>query len=153
MQECFGIEVINNHEQINLLEEIQQLVTLVDYNEMDFFIVPSLSDAKTIVELYDAIEISTQIMPLFRMLNSEKMELFEDYGFTLSSQCYLMKEMVIPFTIIGGEEKQIEMALLQFQEHLIAIEKGEVFFYFIDQSLMDLIKGIAYSYDIEVSLF
>ncbi len=77
-----------------------------------------------------------------------------DYGFVSSSNhTYLYKEMAVPFRIDHGNEEEIKMAMLQMEEHIIAIDESvNPFIYFADRQQGDLIKQIASAYQVSVTL-
>ncbi|WP_264738547.1 hypothetical protein [Cytobacillus firmus] len=81
-----------------------------------------------------------------------KGETFNDYALETDSGFCLFTELLSAFTITGGSEEDIRMAVYQFQEHLVFTAKEEVpLVYFSELHLKDLIIGIAEAYDIQVS--
>ncbi|MFS1517931.1 hypothetical protein V1503_16015 [Bacillus sp. SCS-151] len=80
--------------------------------------------------------------------------IFTDYGFiSEKGKYYIYKDMVSPFTVKSGKPQQIEMALIEINEFVVAIEDGQKIIYFVDKQHIELICGIAKAYDIEVSFF
>ncbi len=75
---------------------------------------------------------------------------FDDYGFHSMSGHYLLENMTTKFTIVQGSKKDIEMALLQFDEHLIAKDEA---FYYVDFHYRELIENIAKAYNISIRFF
>ncbi|HZG60507.1 MAG TPA: hypothetical protein VEY68_08595 [Anoxybacillus sp.] len=104
----------------------------------------------------------TQLLPtnietysLLELDHPELTDLFSDYGF-LSEQgrAYLYQEAVIAFSIIDGDATEISMALLQYEEYLIAKEQcNNETIYFMDKTYEDLIKKVAAAYDINIRIF
>ncbi|MBX9973020.1 hypothetical protein [Cytobacillus firmus] len=81
-----------------------------------------------------------------------KGDTFDDYAIETDSGFCLFTELLSAFTITGGSEEDIRMAVYQFQEHLVFTAKEEVpLVYFSELHLKDLIIGIAEAYDIQVS--
>ncbi|MDM5229180.1 hypothetical protein QUF73_24020 [Cytobacillus sp. NJ13] len=93
-----------------------------------------------------------EFFKLFYINSGVKGDTFNDYAIETDSGFCLFTELLSAFTITGGSEEDIRMALYQFQEHLVFTAKEEVpLVYFSELHLKDLIIGIAEAYDIQVS--
>ena len=77
---------------------------------------------------------------------------FFDYGFSADSIAYLYKDYLSAFKINGESDIQIEMALLQLEEHLTftSISGGNQRIYFANSQFNELIQGIVKAYRVEV---
>jgi hypothetical protein len=107
-------------------------------------------------------EPSTQLLPtnietysLLELEHPELTDLFSDYGFiSEQGRTYLYQETVIAFSIVDGDAAEIDMALLQYEEYLIAKEHcNNETIYFMDKTYEDLIKKVAAAYDINIHIF
>ncbi|MBA2869902.1 hypothetical protein HNQ85_000160 [Anoxybacillus calidus] len=107
-------------------------------------------------------ESSIQLLPsnietysLLELENPERTDLFNDYGFiSEQGRTYLYQETVIAFSIVEGDATEIAMALLQYEEYLIAKEHcNNEIIYFMDKTYEDLIKKVAAAYDINIHIF
>jgi hypothetical protein len=75
-------------------------------------------------------------------------EVFFDYGFHAEDSFYLYIEDLAAFKISDGNTIQIEMALLQLEEHLVFKADGGIFFTISHYT--ELIKGIVRAYEAKV---
>ncbi|RAK22379.1 hypothetical protein B0I26_102373 [Anoxybacillus vitaminiphilus] len=107
-------------------------------------------------------EPSTQLLPanietysLLELNNPELTDLFGDYGFiSEQGRAYLYQETVIAFAVVDGDATEIDMALLQYEEYLIAKEHcNNETIYFMDKTYEGLIKKVAAAYDINIRIF
>lgn len=95
-------------------------------------------------------EDSTEAIPLLLIQPYKTSPLFEDYGFfSESGKCYLYLDMICAFSIKKGDQKQINMFLLQAEEELIAIENENDSVYFFSQHNKPLILKWASSYQVK----
>jgi hypothetical protein len=93
---------------------------------------------------------SNEAIPLLLIKPYKTSLLFEDYGFfSESGKCYLYLDMICAFSVKEGDQKQIEMFLLQAEEELIAIEKETEAIYFFSQHNKLLILKWAASYQVK----
>ncbi|KON87059.1 hypothetical protein AF332_09715 [Sporosarcina globispora] len=88
---------------------------------------------------------------LYYIKSGEKGETFNDFAIEIDSGSCLFTEPLCAFTITGGHSEDIQMAVYQFQEHLVFTAKEDKMVYFSELHLKDLIIGIAEAYDIQVS--
>jgi hypothetical protein len=104
----------------------------------------------------------TQLLPtnietysLLELEHPELTDLFSDYGFiSEQGRAYLYQDTVIAFSIVAGDATEIAMALLQYEEYLIAMEHcNNKTIYFMDKTYEDLIKKVAAAYDINIHIF
>jgi hypothetical protein len=95
-------------------------------------------------------EDSNEAIPLLLIQPSRTSLLFEDYGFfSESGKCYLYHDMICAFSVKVGDQKQIDMFLLQAEEELIAVEKATESIYFFSQHHKPLILKWASSYQVK----
>lgn len=95
-------------------------------------------------------EDSTEAIPLLLIQPSKTSLLFEDYGFfSESGKCYLYLDMICAFSVKEGDQKQIDMFLLQAEEELIAVENETDSVYFFSQHHKPLILKWASSYQVK----
>jgi len=147
MIERFGFEITN----FSISSELQELVLdrdehlLIINKENIDELISSLPSQASILDNYSLIELQ----------NAELMPLFSDYGFISSNnRTYLFKEAILAFSITSGDTIEIEMALLQFEEYLIAkVLQNNESVYFVDKNYKDLIIKVASAYDINVHIF
>lgn len=137
-----------------LIKEIASLATIIDRDEQLLIV----ATAKEALKLQDYLISKNQFEDFFLLLelhNPETKETTYDYGIhSLQEKDYLFLEMVSVFTIENGTKEQIEMALYQFEEHLLCTDTIESKkYYYIDRNFIELINGISHAYDIEVSFF
>lgn len=78
----------------------------------------------------------------------ESMGDFCDYGFSVNDSTFLYRDEISAFSFTGGEPVQIEMALLQLEEHLIYTATNRI--YFSPRHYNELIQGIVKAYRVEV---
>ena len=94
---------------------------------------------------------STEAIPLLLIKPCKTSLLFEDYGFfSESGKCYLYLDMICAFSIKGGDQKQIDMFLLQAEEELIAVENETNSIYFFSKHNKPLILKWASSYEVNL---
>ncbi|UQD52735.1 hypothetical protein C0971_12360 [Bacillus methanolicus] len=117
------------------------------------FIFDSLIEAELAKEILNEGEIFEEWHNLIVFSDGQEGECFFDYGFiTGSNQIYLFKDLLCAFSICSADEKMIEMANYQLDEHLIfktITNEGEI--YFTDRQNDELVERICQAYDIEVS--
>ncbi|MEH7345522.1 hypothetical protein V7122_16835 [Bacillus sp. JJ1532] len=143
-----------------IMEEVPNFkaIILSDTNVFDFietiFIYESEKDAvESKILLLEAGLFENQF-ELIQLTPGVIGDTFTDFGFITNSHTFLLKEMVCGFSICGGANEAIQMALFQLEEHLIFnTENEKAAIYFVEHHLKDLVKGIANAYDIEVSFF
>jgi hypothetical protein len=95
-------------------------------------------------------EDSTEAIPLLLIQPCKTSLLFEDYGFfSESGKCYLYLDMICAFSVKEGDQKQIDMFLLQAEEELIAVENEAYSVYFFSRHNKPLILKWASSYQVK----
>lgn len=132
-----------------LIKKTAELVEAID-RDGKLVIVAHKEEADTLVEYYSDKNAFGERYTLVQLSNSTKASSsLTDYGFTSqTNNHYLYRNMVTGFSISKGDKEQIEMALLQIEEHLIATD-GNVFY--VDIMQKELMEGIARAYEIELS--
>lgn len=73
---------------------------------------------------------------------------FYDYGFNICTDTYLYSNDLLAFRITDGSDTQIEMALIQLEEHLVYTSSEDI--YFTINHYTDLILGIVKAYEVKV---
>lgn len=106
------------------------------------------SDADETVKLLREAELLEEIHTLLKIDFGKAGEDFFDYGFFSEEATFLFADQLSAFELSGADKKQMEMALIQIEEHLTFQASGDIFF--ISKHYNDLIKGIVRAYNIEV---
>jgi hypothetical protein len=156
MKVCYGVEMKISKQKFpgytaQIIKKTAELVNVID-RDNQLVIIESKKEAENLAAFYEEKELLENQLILFKLEQTETTDLFFDYGFFSTNNCtYLYEETSLPFTIKNGELKQIEMALLQIEEHLIAKEKEEHTLYYIDRHHKELIEKYASAYKITIS--
>ncbi|MBA2873467.1 hypothetical protein [Thermaerobacillus caldiproteolyticus] len=97
----------------------------------------------------------TDIERLIEVENTEFTDLFNDYGFiSEEGRAYIYQNAVTAFSVIDGDQTEIEMMILQLDEYLIAKEKNEKeTIYFIGRHHEELLMKVAAAYNVTVHIF
>ncbi|WP_377888521.1 hypothetical protein [Alkalihalobacillus sp. R86527] len=132
-----------------LVKKTSELVNAID-RDGKLVIVADKDEADSLVDYYTSKNAMGERYTLTLLSQQSKPTPFlTDYGFTSqNNRDYLYENMVTPFSISKGDDEQIEMALLQIEEHLIATDKNIMF---VDMMQKELMEGIARAYQIELS--
>ncbi|MBD1378876.1 hypothetical protein [Metabacillus arenae] len=155
--ECcyYGIE-INSLEEFtseymsDTIPKITEAVHVLDSSE-SIFIVGTKEESQRLASLLQNKNMYEDTYELIKLDEPVKKGCFEDFSIqTNSNHYYLLNELVAYFKIASGQEIQKEMAMLQFDEHLIAMDNG---YYFVEKSLLELIENISKAYEIEVVFY
>lgn len=132
----------------DLLLTIKEKTRLVDHDDT-IVIVSTFLEAERLKSLVEEQTMFEGLHTLVLLDNPELTSLYSDYGFkSHSNKIYLFQELVQSFTIRATDPVQEKMALLQFEEHLIAKDGA---FLYIDSQLIELVQGIATAYSIDVT--
>ncbi|WP_044894802.1 hypothetical protein [Bacillus alveayuensis] len=138
MQKRLGIEITDKH-----LDSFKNGIIDKDDDLLIFesFMQPPSAN----IEAYSLLELT----------HPELTDLFGDYGFiSEQGRAYLYEETVMAFSIVDGDAAEIAMALLQYEEYLIAKERcNNETIYFMDKSYEDLLKKVAAAYHINIHIF
>ncbi|MFZ3588136.1 hypothetical protein ACOI1C_02430 [Bacillus sp. DJP31] len=149
MERVIGIELIQS-EFHDIIEPFLSLTTSYKERIETFYVFTSLDEVNDLVVELSEFEIIESIHKLYFLENPTLFHDFTDYGFHTSSGYYLLEGMTTYFTIDQRDEGDQEMALLQFDEHLLAIDEG---IYYVDQHHQELIQNIANAYNISIHFF
>jgi hypothetical protein len=114
----------------------------------NLFIYSSGNLANEAADLLHDAELLEEIHPLIRIDEGVPGADFFDYGFYADGASYMYIDQLSAFKISGSDNKQIEMALLQIDEHLTFRAAGEIFF--IAEHYRELIMGIVRAYKVKV---
>ncbi len=154
LNRVFGVEMKPPKNKLpgftaQLVKKTAELVNVMD-RDKQLVIISNKAEAEVLKEFYISKEVFEDFYSLVHLSNSTKRSsLFEDFGFvSQNQQFFLYKNMVSAFTIKQGDEKEIKMALLQFEEHLIAQDHQ---LYYFDRMQIELMKGIARAYNLELT--
>jgi hypothetical protein len=150
MRILFGIEITDadNHD---IIEPFLEVVTSYIERHSTLYIFASIRDANYIKNELAVFNIVEAFHELYFLDHPSVWTIFDDYGFqTGLEHIYLIKSMVTSFTILDGLEVDKELALLQFDELLIARDDTK---YFVDLHHQELIENIAKAYNITVNFF
>lgn len=148
MIKTIGIEA--NPIILELPDLIEVLVTVAPpiHIQDHLFIYFPGSDADEAVKLLREAELLEEIHTLLKIDSGKAGEDFFDYGFFSEDAVFLFADQLSAFELSGADKKQMEMALIQIEEHLTFQASGDIFF--IAEHYIDLIKGIVRAYNIEV---
>jgi hypothetical protein len=126
-----------------------QIINEIVDTDDDLFI---FTDGKVFEECKKNIE---ETFTLYLLEQPELKKTFSDYGFiSEGEQCYLYENLVIPFTLEASTVINIEMALFQISEHLIATEKSnDRTIYYVDKKLRSLIDKYQNAYDVKIVFY
>ncbi|MGG1679830.1 hypothetical protein ACIFOT_29550 [Neobacillus sp. NRS-1170] len=127
--------------------------TNIDWNVGNFFIYLKDEEANLAKELLEVAVLFEHIHPILVVANGKKSTTFEDYALVFDEDhCGLFASDIIPFFITGGNQNDIQMAMYQFEEHLVfeTMENGSALF-FIEKNNIELIQKIARAYQIVVT--
>ncbi|MFC0269988.1 hypothetical protein ACFFIX_00755 [Metabacillus herbersteinensis] len=149
MNILFGVELSGATSlNFNLLLRIKEKVRIVDHDDT-IVIVSSFFEAERLKSLFEEQTIFEEQHALVLLDNPEVTSLYSDYGFkSHANKIYLFQELVQSFTITATDPVQEKMALLQFEEHLIAKDGALLY---IDSQFLKLVQGIATAYSIGVT--
>ncbi|RBW70570.1 hypothetical protein [Bacillus taeanensis] len=156
MKICYGVEMKALKEKLpgytaQIIKKTAELANVIDRDDQ-LVIIESKTEAAQLAAFYQEKDILENQFTLFRLEQVEMTDLFFDYGFSsTSNHAYLYEETSLPFIIKNGDLKQIEMALLQIEEHLIAKETNDQIFYYINRHQKELIEKYAQAYNITIS--
>ncbi len=132
-----------------LVRKTAELATVID-RDKQLVIISNKQEAMALKDYYISKDVYEEFYPLLVLskLTVQK-AIFTDYGFvSQNNDYYLYKNMVASFTINHGEDEEIKMALIQFEEHVIAQDQEVLY---IDQSYIELIEGIARAYGLQLT--
>jgi hypothetical protein len=149
MDNLIAIELTNN-EQHEIIKPFLSITTSYVETFGLLYIFASTEDVQLLKSELAEFNIVEDIHSLCQIHQPILYEDFHDYGFSSGLGHYLFANMVASFAITNGEPIDIEMALLQFHEHLIACADT---IYYIDWHHKGLIEKIANSYNIKISFF
>lgn len=154
MSIVYGVELIPPSGALpglisQLVKKTGELVHAID-RDGKLVIVSHEEEASLLAEFYDSKHAFGETYTLIRLSEScRTTPQLPDYGFTSqNNRHYLYEDMVTAFSIERGDEEQIEMALLQIEEHLIASDNNV---FYVDVMQKELMEGIARAYQIELT--
>jgi hypothetical protein len=156
MKICYGVEMKTPTKKSSgytaqIIKKTAELAIVMDCDEQ-LVILASKEESENLAAFYEEKGLLENQFILFKLEQPETTDLFFDYGFFSNGNgAYLYEETSLPFTIKDGDSKQIEMALLQIEEHLIAKEQEAQTLYYIDRHQKELIEKYAKSYKITLS--
>ena len=114
----------------------------------NLFIYSSGNLADEAAEMLHDAELLEEIHPLIKIAEGIPEADFFDYGFYADGASFIYIDQLSAFKISGSDNKQIEMALLQIDEHLTFKAAGEIFF--TAKHYKELIMGIVRAYKVKV---
>ncbi|MBD0379154.1 hypothetical protein [Paenibacillus sedimenti] len=124
--------------------------------DKEMLIVSDEDQRQAALEIMAHYKIETEIMPL-RLLpeEAELTDLFSDYGFiSRADHPFFYEKLIRTFRIVKtSDQAEVEQALLQMEEHLLAryTEKGQNIFV-VDRQLEELMHGIAKAYKCQIEV-
>lgn len=148
MNTFYAIE-LSDPEHHDIIEPFLEIVTTFVEHYSTFYIFSSIEDVRYLEQELKDYSIVEMIHTLVYLSEPKLWPSLEDYGFqTDLGNVYLLTSMVHSFEIIGGTDENQQMALLQFDEHLIAEDKRT---YYVDVHHQELIGKIANAYKITIT--
>lgn len=156
MKKIYGVEMTKPKGQLpgfiaQIVKKTAEIAKIYD-RDQNLLIIENEQQAVDLESFFQSKGVLGETFTLYHLEDPTEYPTFTDYGFiSVSGQAYLFEDMTIPFEITSGNDKQVKMATLQIEEHLIGIESGLKQIYFIDKQLKELIEGIAAAYKIHVS--
>lgn len=134
------------------VKEIASSVNVIDRDRF-LYIVNTEEDKIKLENIFKKRDLYEETYCLYPLHHPQLTLKFSDYGFTTATnKHYLYTEMTEPFHILSGETEQIEMALLQMEEHLITVDNDNYKpTYYVDHHEVELIIRIAKAYEVQVS--
>lgn len=153
MKFMIGIEASPLIDEIHGFRSLLMSETkIVDVYEL-IFIFDNLIEAELAREILKEGEIFEEWHDLIVFSEGQEGESFFDYGFISDkNEKFLFKDLLCAFSICSKDEKMIEMANYQLDEHLVfktKTKEGEI--YFTDRQHDELVERICQAYDIEAS--
>ncbi|MBN8208260.1 hypothetical protein JI666_05825 [Bacillus sp. NTK071] len=132
-----------------LVKKTTELATVID-RDKQLAIISNKQEAHALKDYYISKDVYEDFFTLLQLSKVAKpTDIFTDYGFvSQNNHYYLYNHLISGFIIKHGEEEEIKMAKLQFEEHLIAQDHG---IFYIDQSYIELVEGIARAYGLELT--
>jgi hypothetical protein len=114
----------------------------------NIYIYENRRDAEEAKELLKEADLLEETHLLVKLTAGAAGEDFFDYGFYAEDSIYLYIEELAAFKITDGNDNQIEMALVQLEEHLVFKAADGIFFTI--NHYTELIKGIVRAYEVKV---
>ncbi|MFD1736534.1 hypothetical protein ACFSCX_08145 [Bacillus salitolerans] len=151
MKSIYGIELLDAS-YADIIEPFLPITHSFLGSFSSIYLFNSYEDISYLQNQLEEYEIIDSVHHLLKLENVEYFEgsgSLNDYGFKFPNQSYyVIRNMVRAFSILSGDEQEIKMALLQFDEHLLA-KQGKL--YVVDAHHQGLIEKIAEAYNITVS--
>jgi hypothetical protein len=152
-------------EKVIGIETKPVLMELLDFKEFlisitqplqvhgNLFIYLHKKNAVEASELLREAELLEEIHSLIKIEHGIQGEDFFDYGFNAGDCTFLYIELLSPFLLTGESTVQLEMCLLQLEEHLAftTFRENDESVYFVNSHYNDLIKGIVRAYELKVT--
>ncbi|WP_261129437.1 hypothetical protein [Bacillus sp. Marseille-Q3570] len=157
MQIVYGVEhrELRGHPPGFISQFVHKIASTANIVDRDdrLCIVQSESEYEALQALFKEDDLFEEAYALYP-LQSPTTTFNKDYGFVSSSNhAYLYKEMAVPFRMDEGNGEQTKMAMLQLEEHIVALDDSvNPIIYFADRQQDDLVKQIASAYDVSVTL-
>lgn len=114
----------------------------------NIYIYDKKCDAEDALDLLKEADLLEETHHLVKITAGAAGEDFFDYGFYAEESVYLYIEDLAAFKITDGNNIQIEMALVQLEEHLVFKAADGIFFTI--NHYTELIKGIVRAYEVKV---
>ncbi|WP_070120677.1 hypothetical protein [Bacillus marinisedimentorum] len=153
---CYGVEMsdpgaLHAGSISGIIKESAARARVFDRDDL-LFIVESPEEAGQLEETWQSRNLYNETYTLILITDGAVTPLFFDYGFeSQAGGRYVYAEMADGFQIKEGDSKQIQMALHQMQEHLIAKDTdGEHTVYLYDRQHKELMERFAKAYSITI---
>ncbi|TXK77128.1 hypothetical protein [Paenibacillus sp. N3.4] len=124
--------------------------------DKEMLIVSNEEQRLVVLDIMAEYKIETDTMKLSLLPDDADLtDLFSDYGFTSRAEHnYLYEKIVVPFRFTSDSpEAEVDQAVLQIEEHLVAQYKEQNRDIFVvDRQLEELMQGIAKAYRCKIEI-
>lgn len=149
MKTVFAIELGTGREEFaDLYSLLEEQIDIIDHFE-SMLVTGSKQEAQFCRDIATAAGAFTGLHCLLEDAGFMPLELFGDYGFKTEASIYLFKQSLACFQFASGGKTEMNMALLEMEEILIASSDEK--YYFIDAFQMDLVLGISKAYQVQLA--
>jgi hypothetical protein len=137
-----------------IVKGLAQRVSLFD-RDKELLVLNTIQDRDAVIELLEHYRIPSEEMQLLLLpFDSDLYPTFSDYGFTSRAERYYLYEHLVStfrFSDVRTTQSDLENALLQIEEHLIArFLSNNVPSYAVDRQFNELMERITYAYGCSV---
>ena len=147
MQFFFGIEASPIITELPEFEQFLQSQAPPYLVHGNIYIYGQQQNAETATELLSEADLHEETHLLIKAVGTAGAD-FYDYGFYTGPETYLFADALSAFRFTEGSSTQLEMALIQLEEHLVFTSSEGI--YFTPDHYTDLVLGIVKAYEVKV---